>query len=148
MDMNQQILQKILEMEEAQKQRDAEQRERDAEQKARDAEQKARDAAQKQRDADLDARLTSLESEVAEIRKEQVAQGINQARLEGKLQTAETRLGGKLENLEMKVDNFLTNMRERKADSGERWKVGGIIASCSIAIAALIVTILSRLGGN
>ena len=134
MDMNQQILQKLLEMEEAQKQRDAE--------------QKARDAAQKQRDAALDARLTSLESEVAEIRKEQVALGINQAKLEGKLVTLETKLGGKLENLEMKVDNFLSNMRERKADSGERWKVGGIIASCSIAIAALIMTILSRFGGN
>ncbi len=148
MDMNQQILQKILEMDEAQKQRDAEQKQRDAEQKQRDAEQKARDAAQKQRDADLDARLTALESDVAEIRKELVVQSVNQAKLEGNLQTAETKLGGKLETLEMKVDNFLSNMRERKADSSERWKVGGIIASCSIAIAALIVSILSRLGGN
>ncbi len=127
MDMNEQILQKLLEMEEA---------------------QKARDAAEKARDADLDARLTALESEVKEIRKEQVIQGVNQAKLEGKLETAETKLGGNLERLEMKVDNFLSNMRERKADSGERWKVGGIIASGSIAIASLILALLSYFNGN
>ena len=197
MDMNQQILQKLLEMEEAQKerdaeqqkrdaeqqkrdaaqkerdaeqlQRDAEQKERDAEQKERDAEelqrdaaqkerdaeelqrdaaQKERDAAQKERDAALNARLTHLEAEVAEIRKEQVVHSVNYAKLEGQIVTSETKLGGNLASLEMKLDNVFYNMRDQKADSGERWKVGGIIASCGIAIASLILSILTRFGGN
>ena len=148
MDMNQQILQKLLEMEEAQKQRDAEQEKRDAAQKERDAEQRARDAAQKERDAALNARLTHLESEVAEIRKELVAHSVNQAKLEGQIVTSETKLGGNLASLEMKFNSFLSNMRERKADTSERWKVGGIVASCGIAIASLILSILTRLDGN
>ena len=183
MDMNQQILQKLLEMEEAQKERDAEQRardaaqkerdvaqkERDAEQQKRDAAQKARDAeqekrdatqrardteqmqrdaAQKQRDAALNARLTHLESEVAEIRKELVVQSMNQAKLEAQIATWGTKLGGNLASLEMKFNSFLSNMRERKSDTSERWKVGGIVASCGIAIASLILSILTRLDGN
>ena len=148
MDMNQQILQKLLEMEEAQKERDAEQQKRDAAQKERDADQLQRDAAQKERDAALNARLTHLEAEVAEIRKEQGAQSVNQAKLEGQIVTSETKLVGNLASLEMKVNTFISNMRDQKADSGERWKVGGIIASCGIAIASLILSILTRFGGN
>ena len=183
MDMNQQILQKLLEMEEAQKQRDAEQQKRDAEQKERDAEQKERDAAQKERDAEqqkrdaeqkerdaeelqrdaaqkerdaaqkehdaaLNARLTHLEAEVAEIRKEQVVHSVNHAKLERQIVTWETKLSGHLASLEMKLDYVFSNMRDQKADSGERWKVGGIIASCGIAIASLILSILTRFGGN
>ena len=162
MDMNQQILQKLLEMEEAQKERDADQQKRDAEQKERDADQQKRDAEQKERDADqlqrdaaqkerdaaLNARLTHLEAEVAEIRKEQGAQSVNQAKLEGQIVTSETKLVGNLASLEMKVNTFISNMRDQKADSGERWKVGGIIASCGIAIASLILSILTRFGGN
>ena len=176
MDMNQQILQKLLEMEEAQKERDAEQQKRDAAQKERDAEQLQRDAAQKERDAEqqkrdaaqkerdaeqlqrdaaqkehdaaLNARLTRLESEVAEIRKEQGAQSVDHAKLEGQIVTSETKLVGNLASLEMKVNTFISNMRDQKADSGERWKVGGIIASCGIAIASLILSILTRFGGN
>ena len=176
MEMNQQILQKLLEMEEAQKQRDAEQQKRDAEQKQRDAaqkerdaeqqkrdaeqqkrdaEQKQRDAAQKQRDAAqkqrnaaLNARLTHLEAEVAEIRKEQVVHRMHYAKLERQIVTWETKLSGHLASLEMKLDYVFSNMRDQKADSGERWKVGGIIASCGIAIASLILSILTRFGGN
>ena len=155
MDMNQQILQKLLEMEEAQKQRDAEQRARDAQQlqrdaaqKERDAEQLQRDAAQKERDAALNARLTHLESEMAEIRKEQVVHSVNHAKLERQIVSWETKLSGNLASLEMKLDNVFSNMRDQKADSGERWKVGGIIASCGIAIASLILSILTRFGGN
>ena len=148
MEMNQQILQKLLEMEEAQKERDAEQKERDAEQKERDAEQLQRDAAQKEHDAALNARLTHLESEVAEIRKEQVVHSVNHAKLERQIVTWETKLSGHLASLEMKLDNVFSNMRDQKADSGERWKVGGIIASCGIAIASLILSILTRFGGN
>ena len=176
MDMNQQILQKLLEMEEAQKERDAEQqkrdaeqqkrdaaqkerdaeelqrdaaqKERDAEQQKRDAEQLQRDAAQKEHDAALNARLTHLESEVAEIRKEQVVHSVNYAKLEGQIVTSETKLAGNLASLEMKLNTFISNMRDQKADSGERWKVGGIIASCGIAIASLILSILTRFGGN
>ena len=148
MDMNQQILQKLLEMEEAQKQRDAEQQKRDAEQRARDAEQLQRDAAQKEHDAALNARLTHLEAEVAEIRKEQVVHSVNYAKLEGQIVTSETKLTGNLASLEMKVNTFISNMRDQKTDSGERWKVGGIIASCGIAIASLILSILTRFGGN
>ena len=127
MDMNQQILQKLLEMEEAQKQRDA---------------------AQKERDAALNARLTRLESEVAEIRKEQGAQSVDHAKLEGQIVTSETKLDVNLANLEMKVDNFLSNMREQKADTDERWKIGGIVASCGIAIAVLILSVLTFFTGN
>ena len=176
MDMNQQILQKLLEMEETQKQRDAEQQKRDAEQRERDAEQRERDAeqlqrdaeqqkrdaqqkerdaeelqrdaAQKERDAALNARLTHLESEVAEIRKEQGAQSVNHAKLERQIVSWETKLSGNLASLEMKLDNVFSNMRDQKSDSGERWKVGGIIASCGIAIASLILSILTRFGGN
>ena len=85
---------------------------------------------------------------MAEIRKEQVVHSVNYAKLEGQIVTSETKLAGNLASLEMKVNTFISNMRDQKADSGERWKVGGIIASCGIAIASLILSILTRFGGN
>lgn len=55
-------------------------------------------------------------------------------------------MDGKLETLETKLDSLIENMRERKFDTNERWKVGGIIVSCSVAIVSLILSILTRMG--
>ena len=42
------------------------------------------------------------------------------------------------DRVESKIDGVVANISERKADTNERWKIGGIIVSTTIAILALI----------
>ena len=79
--------------------------------------------------------FNSVDSELKEIREDSTEMKVNQ-----------TRHGGKLETLEMKLDAFIDNMRDRKADTNERWKISGIIISCGVALVSLILSILTRLG--
>ena len=79
--------------------------------------------------------FNSVDSELKEIREDSTEMKVNQ-----------TRQGGKLETLEMKLDAFIDNMRDRKADTNERWKISGIIISCGVALVSLILSILTRLG--
>ena len=64
-----------------------------------------------------------------------------------KLEDLDSDLKGQLGRLETKFDAFIANMREQKTDTNERWKVGGIIVSCGIAVASLVLSILTRFGG-
>ena len=54
------------------------------------------------------------------------------------LQRVESEVKTDLRRVEAKIDGVINNIGERKADANERWKIGGIIASTTIAILALI----------
>ena len=71
---------------------------------------------------------------------------VNQAKQAGDLHTLEAKIDGKLETLETKLDGLIENTRERKSDINERWKIGGIIVSCAVAVVSLILSILTRMG--
>ena len=79
--------------------------------------------------------IKDIHSELKEIREDATEVKINQAKHAGKLETLET-----------KLDAFIDNIRERKADTSEHWKIGGIIISCGVAIVSLILSILTRIG--
>ena len=61
-----------------------------------------------------------------------------ESKLTADLQGVESKLTTDLQRVESKVDNVVTNISERKTDTNERWKIGGIIVSTSIAILAFI----------
>ena len=86
-------------------------------------------------DSEMKDGFNRVDSELKEIREDSTEMKVNQ-----------TRHGGKLETLEMKLDAFIDNMRDRKADTNERWKISGIIISCGVALVSLILSILTRLG--
>ena len=138
---------RLAEMEVRQQERDAT---RDAATEARLVEMEVR---QQERDAAVEIRLTNLEAAVKEILKDGADQRLNQVKLEGAIQTLDTKVGGKLETLDFKVeskfdaldtklDTLIVSMHERKVDKNERWKIGGIIASCCIAVASFIFSIV------
>ena len=54
------------------------------------------------------------------------------------LQRVETEVKTDLRRVEAKIDRVITNIGERKADTNERWKIGGIIVSSVLAILAFI----------
>ena len=54
------------------------------------------------------------------------------------LQRVESEVDAGLDRVESKIDGIVVNIRERKVDTNEKWKIGGIIASSFIAILALI----------
>lgn len=83
------------------------------------------EARQRERDAMLESRLTKIESEMKEdvkdiraqltmVLKDNAELKVNQTKLEGDLHSVDFKLTGKLETLEMKLDNFITNVHERK----------------------------------
>ena len=61
-----------------------------------------------------------------------------ESKLTADLQGVESKLTANLQRVEAKVDGVVVNISERKSDTNERWKIGGIIASTSIAILAFI----------
>ena len=84
---------------------------------------------------DVRSEIKDVRSELKEIREDATEMKVNQAKHAGKLETVET-----------KLDAFIDNTRERKADVSERWKIGGIIVSCGVAVVSLILSILTRMG--
>ena len=76
-------------------------------------------------------------SETADIKLAGDLQRI-ESELKVDLQRVEAKIDGGLERVEAKIDGIVTNISERKTDTNERWKIGGIIASTSIAILAFI----------
>ena len=79
--------------------------------------------------------IKDIHSELKKIRGDATEMKVNQAKHAGKLETVEA-----------KLDAFIDNLRERKTDTSERWKIGGIIISCGVAVVSLILSILTRLG--
>ena len=73
---------------------------------------------------------TEAASEFKKVRADNSEMKVNQAKLEGKLDT-----------LEAKVDSHIADMRERKTDTNERWKIAGIITSGCLAIVSLIISL-------
>ena len=61
-----------------------------------------------------------------------------EAKLAADLQGLEAKLTADSQRVEAKIDSVVTNISEHKTDTNERWKIGGIIVSTSIAILALI----------
>ena len=61
-----------------------------------------------------------------------------ESKLTADLQGLEAKLTADSQRLEAKIDSLVANIGERKTDTNERWKIGGIIASTGIAILALI----------
>ncbi len=84
---------------------------------------------------DIRSEVKDIHSELKEIREDATEMKVNQAKHAGKLETLDT-----------KLDAFIDNARERKADMSERWKIGGIIVSCGVAVLSLILSILTRIG--
>ncbi len=84
---------------------------------------------------DIRSEVKDIHSELKEIREDATEMKVNQAKHAGKLETLDT-----------KLDAFIDNARERKADMSERWKIGGIIISCGVAVVSLILSILTRMG--
>ena len=76
---------------------------------------------------------TEAASEFKKVRADNSEMKVNQAKLEGKLDT-----------LEAKVDGHIADMRERKTDTNERWKIAGIITSGCLALVSLFLSILNR----
>ena len=48
---------------------------------------------------------------------------------------------GNLKVLAAKFDDYIADARERKADTNERWKIGGIIAAGCLAILSIILSL-------
>ena len=61
-----------------------------------------------------------------------------ESKLTADLQGLESKLTADSQRMEAKIDSLVANISERKTDTNERWKIGGIIAPTGIAILALI----------
>ena len=91
-----------------------------ASQKVRDDMEKVHTAAQEQRLTRIEAEMKETRTEVIEIRKEGVDLRVSQTRVEAKL------------------DGLIDHLKEQRTDHSERWKITGIIASIFIGVAALV----------
>jgi len=91
-------------------------------------------------------RMDKIESKLEVVNDDFAEMKVNQAKHAGDLHTLEAKMDGKLKTLETKIDSLVENMRDRKFDANERWKIGGIIVSCGVALVSLILSILTRMG--
>ena len=100
-------------------------------------------------------KLDELAAEIKEVRAESASEfkkvrddssemKVNQVKLEGDLGALESKMGGKLDTLATKFEAYLADVRERKTDTNERWKIAGIIASGCLALVSLFLSILNR----
>ena len=100
-------------------------------------------------------KLDELAAEIKEVRAESASEfkkvrddssemKVNQVKLEGALGALESKMGGKLDTLAAKFEAYLADVRERKTDTNERWKIAGIIASGCLALVSLFLSILNR----
>ena len=87
---------------------------------------------------------TEAASEFKKVRADNSEMKVNQVKLEGDFRALESKLGGKLDTLATKFEAYITDMRERKTDTSERWKIAGIITSGCLALVSLFLSILRR----
>ena len=87
---------------------------------------------------------TESASEFKKVRADSSEMKVNQVKLEGALGALESKMGGKLDTLAAKFEAYLADVRERKTDTNERWKIAGIIASGCLALVSLFLSILNR----
>ena len=74
-------------------------------------------------------KLEELTIEMKEAREDRAQIKVSQAHHEGNLKVLAT-----------KLDDYLADVRERKGDTTERWKIGGIIASGCLAVISIILS--------
>ena len=117
---NEQILQKLGEIEQRFTTLESDVKAFDAAQKARDDLQKLHNEAQEHRLTRIEAELKETRTEMIELRKEGTDQRVSQVRVEAKL------------------DALITHLNEQKTDKSERWKITGIVASILIGVAAFL----------
>ena len=96
--------------------------------------------------SEMNDRMDKVESKLEVVNADFAEMRVNQVKQAGDLHTLEVKIDGKLETLETKLDSLIENTRERKQDTSERWKIGGIIVSCGVAVVSLILSILTRMG--
>ena len=91
---------------------------------------------------DLRKNVGGLQKDITDVKLQQADDRLRSEtadiKLAGDLQRVEAKLTADSQRLEAKIDSLVANIGERKTDTNERWKIGGIIASTSIAILALI----------
>ena len=87
---------------------------------------------------------TEAASEFKKVRADNSEMKVNQVKLEGDFRALESKMGGKLDTLATKFEAYITDMRERKTDTSERWKIAGIITSGCLALVSLFLSILRR----
>lgn len=75
-------------------------------------------------------KLEEVTVELKEAREDWAQIKVNQAHHEGNLKV-----------LAAKFDDYIADARERKADTNERWKIGGIIAAGCLAILSIILSL-------
>ena len=93
---------------------------------------------------ELATEIKEVRSEIKEVRAE-AASEFKKVRDDGsEMKVNQVKLEGKLDTLEAKVDGHITDMRERKTDTNERWKIAGIITSGCLALVSLFLSILRR----
>ena len=73
-------------------------------------------------------KLEEMAGELKEVREDWAQIRVSQVRYEGNLKV-----------LAAKFDDYIADARERKADTNDRWKIGGIIASGCLAILSIIL---------
>ena len=89
---------------------------------------------------ELTAEVKEVRSEIKDVRSESTTE-FKKVRDDGaEMKVHQVRLEGKLDTLEAKFDGHIADMRERKGDTNERWKIAGIIASGCLAIVSLFVS--------
>ena len=96
--------------------------------------------------SEVNDRMDKIESKLEVVNADFAEMKVNQAKQAGDLHTLEAKIDGKLETLETKLDGLIENTRDRKLETNERWKIGGIIISCGVAVVSLILSILTRMG--
>ena len=117
---NEQILQKLGEIEQHFTSLESDVKALDAAQKARDDLHKLHNETQEHRLTRIEAELKKTRTEMIEFRKEGADQRVSQARVEAK------------------IDGLIAHIQDQKTDRSERWKITGIVASILIGVAAFL----------
>ena len=87
-------------------------------------------------------KLDELAAEIKEVRAESASEFKKVRDDSSEMKVNQVKLEGKLDTLEAKFDGHVADMRERKTDTNERWKIAGIIASGCLAIVSLFLSLL------
>ncbi len=86
-------------------------------------------------------KLDELAAEIKEVRAESASEFKKVRDDSSEMKVNQVKLEGKLDTLEAKFDGHVADMRERKTDTNERWKIAGIIASGCLAIVSLFLSL-------
>ena len=86
-------------------------------------------------------KLDELAAEIKEVRTESASEFKKVRDDSSEMKVNQVKLEGKLDTLEAKFDGHVADMRERKTDTNERWKIAGIITSGCLAIVSLFLSL-------